>query len=173
MTPLPFGVSLKTHPFLRAEASLTEMLEPLFWPGYRANKRTIEIRDREKFKDNNKDNINIWDTKQSEGRLNYIFELQPTSIGWTIVLGSVRLRWRGLSHCDLYQKYKPSPGIQRKLSWSYKKKFIKNSIESKALSRHQEEKLVKYGTRTMTREDWRSATNICYLLLTEPPQKTC
>ena len=48
---------------------------------------------------------------------------------------------------------------------------IKNSIESKALSRHQEEKLVKYGTRKMTREDWRSATNICYLLLTEPPRK--
>ena len=23
----------------------------------------------------------------------------------------------------------------------------------------------------MTREDWRSATNICYLLLTEPPRK--
>ena len=132
MTPLPFGVSLKTHPFLRAEASLTEMLEPLFWSGYRANKRTIEIMDREKkFKDNNKDNINIWDTKQSEGRLKYIFELQPTSIGWTIVLGSVRLRWRGLSHCDLYQKYKPSPGIQRKLSWIWEKLLSKILLKAK------------------------------------------
>ena len=48
---------------------------------------------------------------------------------------------------------------------------IENSIESKARRSRQEEKLVKCGTRKMTRGDWSwSATNICYLLLAQPPE---
>ena len=55
---------------------------------------------------------------------------------WNIYLNSCQppvdeVLWggEGLSHCDLYQKYKPSPGIQRKLPEGWEKLLSPNSME--------------------------------------------
>ena len=79
------------------------------------------------------------------------------------LLGAARLP----SHCDLYAKYKPSPEI----------KFQNSAADEVAcksgrkVDRQEGRRLVKWGTRKMTRGDWRSATNICYLL-PQPENKT-